>query len=420
MSVAELLEGYDFNGDLSTLEKETDILDVWFDSGTTWLHVLGQRQELHSGRAPEQAPADLYLEGSDQHRGWFHTSLLTGSAIIGRAPYEKVVTHGFVMDGEGRKMSKSIGNVVSPQDLCEKYGMDIVRLWVAQSDYREDVRISDDILKGTADSYRRLRNTFRYLLGNLSDFNPAEHSVAYDELPLLEKWVLSRLRGNLKQAQTDYESFQYHRVFQVLHHFCATELSNLYFDIRKDSLYCDTAASHTRRSCQTVLYALLQGLATHLAPILAFTMDEVWRYQYGQDAESIHLQQFIDGEASWHQPELEARWETIWKLREDINKSVEVLREQGLVKTNATTEIDVKVTSETFDAVEGLNMAELLMCAKLEMTESNEQHVEVRVTGLEKCPRCRMHTPDVGEDKNNPELCLRCADAEGQNSEVAA
>ncbi|MBA44229.1 MAG: isoleucine--tRNA ligase [Magnetococcales bacterium] len=420
MSTAELLEGYDYKGDLANLTKETDILDVWFDSGTTWLHVLGQRQELHRGRTPEQAPADLYLEGSDQHRGWFHTSLLTGAAIIGRAPYEKVVTHGFVVDGDGRKMSKSIGNVVAPQELCEKYGMDIVRLWVAQSDYHEDVRISDDILKGTADSYRRLRNTFRYLLGNLSDFNPAEHTVAYDDLPLLEKWVLSRLRANLEQAQADYEWYQFHRVFQALHHFCATELSNLYFDIRKDCLYCNTADNHVRRSCQTVLYALLQGLATHLAPLLAFTMDEVWHYQFGEDAESIHLQPFYDGEASWHQPELETRWETIWKLREDINKSVEVLREQGVVKTNATTEIDLKVTTEVFDAVEGLNLAELLMCAKLEMVEGNEQHIEVRMTELAKCPRCRMHTPDVGEDANNPELCLRCADAENRNTEAAA
>lgn len=420
LSTAELLEGYDYKGDLANLEKETDILDVWFDSGTTWLHVLGQRQELHEGRKPGQAPADMYLEGSDQHRGWFHTSLLTGAAIIGRAPYEKVLTHGFVMDGEGRKMSKSIGNVIAPQDLCEQYGMDIVRLWVAASDYREDVRISDTILKGTADAYRRLRNTFRYLLGNLNGFNEAEHTVAYNDLPELEKWVLSRLQGHMLQARKDYEEFQFHRVFQGLHHFCATELSNLYFDIRKDALYCDATDSHIRRSCQTVLFALLKGLATHLAPLLTFTMDEVWHSQFGDDVESIHLQHFFAGDAAWHQPALEERWETVWLLREDINKEVETLREQGVVKTNATTEIDAKVTATTLKATQGLDLTELLMCARLNLFEADEQHIAVRVTEFAKCPRCWRHTPDVGQDAHNPELCSRCADAENQHKEVAA
>lgn len=420
LSNAELLEGYAYKGDLNDLEKETDILDVWFDSGTTWLHVLGQRQELHEGRTAAQAPADLYLEGSDQHRGWFHTSLLTGAAIIGRAPYEKVVTHGFVVDGEGHKMSKSIGNVIAPQELIEKYGMDILRIWIAASDYREDVRVSDDIIKGTTDVYRRLRNTFRYVLGNLEGFNPEEHTVPYNELPELEKWVLSRLRTYLMQAQQGFDDYQFHRAFQGLHHFCATELSNLYFDIRKDALYCDTPDSHTRRSCQTVLFALLQGLATHLAPLLPFTMDEVWRTQFGSDAESIHLQNFFEGEALWQNDALEQRWETIWKLREDINKAVEVLREQGVVKTNAATEINAIVTPAVAKALLGLNLTELLMCAKLEWREGEAQHIEVSVTEFAKCPRCRMHTADVGESAQHPELCLRCADAETQQNGVAA
>ena len=421
MTPAELLEGYDYSGDVNNLEKETDILDVWFDSGTTWLHVLGQRSELKGGSGEDaNTPADMYLEGSDQHRGWFHTSLLTGAGILGHAPYCSVLTHGFVVDGEGKKMSKSVGNVVAPDELIEKYGMDIVRLWVASSDYREDVRLSDKIIKSTTDSYRRLRNTFRYILGNLHDFNPEHDAVAYDDLPELEKWVLSRLHQETENTRRCYENFQFHKAYTGLHNFCATELSNLYFDIRKDALYCDAPSGHRRRSCQTVLFALLKGLTTHLAPVLVFTAEEVWRTTFGDDAESIHLQNFYEGEAVWRQPELEAKWQAIWDLRQEINKEVEPLREEGIVKTNANTSIFVKIPPELHQKIGEQDMTELLMAAEVRIEEWDELAIEVQVSTYDKCPRCWRHMLDVGADESHPELCRRCAEAEEKTAEAAA
>ncbi len=419
MSTAELLEGYSYAGNIADLEKETDILDVWFDSGTTWLHVLGLRDDLQYSDRDSTTPADLYLEGSDQHRGWFHTSLLTGAAIIGHAPYKAVLTHGFVVDGNGRKMSKSVGNVIAPEKLISQYGMDIVRLWIAASDYREDVRVSNDIIKSTTDSYRRLRNTFRYLIGNLSDFDQSKHAVAYNDLPELEKWVLSRLQTEMVEAQKSYEQYQFNRVYQGLHNFCATELSNLYFDIRKDALYCDVKNSERRRACQTVLFALLQGLTTHLAPLLPFTTDEVWHATH-TDAESIHLQPFFAGDEAWHVPALEEKWQTIWGLRHNINKAVEPLREQGLVKTNATTDITAIVAKDVYKVVADINMLELLMAAEFSMSEGDSTEIKVAVTNHGKCPRCWQHMADIGTDASQPDLCSRCADAEINNAEVAA
>ena len=422
MTPAQLLEGYDYKGDVNALEKETDILDVWFDSGTTWLHVLASRDDLKGGSgADADTPADLYLEGSDQHRGWFHTSLLTGCGIIGRAPYRSVLTHGYVVDGEGKKMSKSVGNVVAPQELIEQYGMDIVRLWVAASDYREDVRLSESIIKSTTESYRRLRNTFRYLLGNLHDFDAKRDGVAYADLPELEKWVLSRLSGELESARTSYENFQFHRAYQGLHHLCATELSNLYFDIRKDALYCDAPNSHVRRSCQTVLMALLQGLTTHLAPILTFTAEEVWHTAFGNNAESIHLQNFFEGEAVWRQPALEEKWQNVWELRHNINKAIEPLREEGVIKTNANTNVFVKVPHALHKAVGDVDMVELLMAAQVTLeTWDEDLDVAVEISAYEKCPRCWRHTKDVGSVAAHPELCQRCANAEDKLNEAAA
>ena len=422
MTPAELLHGYDYAGDVNNLEKETDILDVWFDSGTTWLHVLAQRDELKGGSgADPDTPADLYLEGSDQHRGWFHTSLLTGCSAMGRAPYRSVLTHGYVVDGDGRKMSKSVGNVVSPDELTEKFGMDIVRLWVAASDYREDVRLSDKIIKSTTDSYRRLRNTFRYLLGNLHDFDPQRDTVPHADLPELEKWVLSRLHAELEHARTAYENFQYHRAFQGLHNFCATELSNLYFDIRKDALYCDMPTGHRRRACQTVLMALLKGLTTHLAPVLVFTSEEVWRTAFGENTESVHLQTFFAGEDQWRQPALEEKWQAVWDLRHSINKAIEPLREEGVVKTNANTSVFAKIPQALYKVIGEVDMAELLMAAEAHLEAwDDDLDVDVQVSSYEKCPRCWRHTPDVGAVEAHPELCQRCAEAEEKTAEAAA
>tara|TARA_R110000868_G_scaffold262401_2_gene521148 strand:- start:128793 stop:131690 length:2898 start_codon:yes stop_codon:yes gene_type:complete len=314
--------------------KETDILDVWFDSGTTYAHVVEDKMG-------QKLPADLYLEGSDQHRGWFNSSLTACVATRGYAPYKQVLTHGFVVDGQGKKMSKSIGNVITPAQIAKNYGMDILRLWVAGADYNEDIRYSEEIMKGVADSYRRFRNTFRFLLGNLYDFDENTDMVDLQDMPDLEKWVMSKLHTTLRDVQTNYDTYQFRRVYELLHNFCAKELSSLYFDIRKDSLYCDPrnetdegeAFYRRRRACQTVLVHLLKGLTTHLAPIMPFSTDEVWRSAFG-DKEELHLQDFSVIEDVWHNADLEVEFDTVWTLRDEVNMAIEEKRSSGEVKSN--------------------------------------------------------------------------------------
>ena len=286
--------------DAQAYDKVTDILDVWFESGTTHSFVLEQRPEL-------MWPASLYLEGSDQHRGWFHSSLLESCGTRGRAPYDAVLTHGFVVDGEGRKMSKSLGNVIAPPQVNERYGADILRLWVVSADYAEDLRISDEILRHQVDSYRRLRNTLRFLLGNLADFHDGERLPA-DALPALERWVLHRLRGLDRDVRRCCEAFAFHEMFAALHHFCAVDLSAFYFDIRKDSLYCDRAQSLRRRAVRTVLDRLFDCLSAWLAPFVCFTAEEAWRARH-PDGESVHLRLFPALPQAWQDDALAERIE---------------------------------------------------------------------------------------------------------------
>lgn len=365
LSVSELLpEGYleQKGWKAEDMVKETDILDVWFDSGTTYAHVV----EEMMGQA---LPADLYLEGSDQHRGWFNSSLTSCVATHGFAPYKQVLTHGFVVDGEGKKMSKSIGNVVTPAEIAKKYGMDILRLWVAGSDYNEDVRYSEEIMKGVADSYRRFRNTFRFLLGNLYDFDAAEHAVDYQNLPELEKWVLHKMQGMLADVQKAYNAYKFRTVYELLHNFCAKELSNLYFDIRKDSLYCDPRVETTegadaynrRRACQTVLNILLQGLTTHLAPIMPFTTDEVWKEAFGQEAE-LHLEDFMALDKAWQNAELEKQFEAVWQLRDAVNLEMEKARTAGDIKAN----LEAKVVVQNNTGFSADTLADILVVSAVE------------------------------------------------------
>jgi isoleucyl-tRNA synthetase len=351
------------------MSKETDILDVWFDSGTTYAHVVEQMMG-------QTLPADLYLEGSDQHRGWFNSSLTACVATRGFAPYKQVLTHGFVVDGAGKKMSKSIGNVITPAQIAKNYGMDVLRLWVAGADYNEDVRYSEEIMKGVADSYRRFRNTFRFLLGNLYDFNEAEHAVDYEKLPELEKWVLHKLHETLEGVQEAYNTYQFRRVYELLHNFCAKELSNLYFDIRKDSLYCDPRANTTegevyynrRRACQTVLSIILKGLTTHLAPIMPFTTDEVWKSAFGENAE-LHLEDFTVLDKTWKNVELDEKFATVWNLRDAVNLEMEKARASGAVRSNL--EAKVLVQNETvFDLSE---LADIFVVSEV---ESGDMSVE--------------------------------------------
>ena len=399
------------NVDPCDLVKETDILDVWIDSGTTHAHVLKQRPEL--ARPEGLRPANLYLEGSDQHRGWFHSSLLTSTATTGDAPYDQVLTHGFVVDGLGRKMSKSMGNGIAPEQLAEKYGMDIVRLWVAASDYAEDVRLSDEILKGVSDAYRRFRNSFKWLLGNLNGFDAEEDSVEYAKLPELEKYILSRFSNVMKQAEKDYDDYKFHKVYQAFYSFCSAELSSLYFDIRKDSLYCDAENSNRRKSALTVLNVILNGMTTALAPILAFTCDEVWRSM--GNTENVHLAEFAKMEDEWSNPELETKWQKALELRSAVLMKLEELRTNGDIGSSLEAEVSLPLSADMAD----INWQELLIVSNVETVDA-DMEITARKSTNEKCPRCWTFASDIGSHSVHKDVCTRCGDAIEQAEKATA
>jgi isoleucyl-tRNA synthetase len=376
-------------------EYVTDILDVWFDSGTTHAHVL--RAQSSEGqrfsRADGKRPADLYQEGSDQHRGWFHSSLLTSVANYGDAPYEAVVTSGFVVDGQGRKFSKSLGNGVEPRELLGTYGMDIVRLWAASSDYSEDIRYSDEIMKASAEAYRRFRNTFRFLLGNVSDFEET-HGVPAADMPELEQYMLHRLAAVLADVRQAYDTYKFHRGYRALYDFCNADLSNFYFDVRKDALYCDGKNAPRRRACQTVLLAILRGLTTHLAPIMPFTTDEAHRARFGE-AHSVHLEAFalpeegqIDGE----------KWDAVMETRDAVNRAVEEIRAAGQVGAN----VEVAVTLPDLHGLAEHIWVEVLAVSSVKAGDG----LAVAKAGGYKCPRCWTYHKELTGD-----VCSRCADA---------
>lgn len=396
-----LPEGYleKKNWQASDLEKETDILDVWFDSGTTYAHVVEEKME-------QPLPADLYLEGSDQHRGWFNSSLTACVSTRGHAPYKQVLTHGYVVDAEGKKFSKSLGNGVEPKKLLDQYGMDIIRLWVAAADYNEDIRYGDEIIKGAADAYRRYRNSFRFMLGNLYDFDADKHAVAYDDLPELEQWVLSKFTGMLKEVREAYDAYQFRKVFELTHNFCAKELSNLYFDIRKDSLYCDPRTEieeddfyyNRRRSAQTVLNILLKGLTTHLAPIMPFTTYEVWQSAFG-DTENVHFENFYMPEDVWQSEDLESDWAQVWDIRDQANLKIEELRKAGRVRSNLEAAVEVTVPESMFDWASEKPWDELLVVSESVVGESDVDaaQVDIRVLteeGYVKCERSWQYVPE--------------------------
>ncbi|PPR09926.1 MAG: Isoleucine--tRNA ligase [Proteobacteria bacterium] len=401
LSIEELLPE-EFKHLAPVLEKENEILDVWFDSGTTFRHVVNSRDEL------KQDQADLYLEGSDQHRGWFQSSLKASMMTQGKAPYKGVLTHGFVMDGEGKKMSKSIGNVVAPRDINDKFGADILRLWVSTTDYAEDVRISDEIVKQTADSYRRLRNTFRYLLSNLNGFDYEANKVAYADMPELEKWVLEKLAVTTKEVKEAYEAYNYRKVYTLLHNLCAVELSAMYFDIRKDTMYCDAATSVRRRSAQTVMHHILQALMTHLAPVLAFTCEEVNKTVNGEDATSIHLADFSEENAEWFNDTIAAKFEKVWAVRDAVNIALEALRADKVIAKNMEANITVTVPAD-FDIseLESCNLEEILMVSKVEYVKGEELNAKAEKTANHQCPRCWNYVEELTAES----VCLRCDEA---------
>ena len=392
-----------------------DIVDVWFESGSTHSFVLEARDDLSS-------PASLYLEGSDQHRGWFHSSLLESCGTRGRAPYDAVLTHGFTLDEHGRKMSKSLGNTIDPQEVTNEKGADILRLWVVGTDYFEDHRIGPEIIKHHVDMYRRLRNTLRYLLGALAGFDEAER-VAVADMPELERWVLHRLHeidGELRQA---IDGFDFHAMATALHQFCTVDLSAFYFDVRKDSLYCDRPDSQQRRAVRTVLDHLFDCLTAWLAPIVCFTAEEAWMSRMGEEAGSVHERQFPEVPDTWRDDALGDKWRRIRRVRRVVTGALEVERAEKKIRSSLQAKPVVHLSAELKALVDTVDMADIAIASDIELLEGDgpanafrlpdavDVAVEPKLADGEKCSRCWKILPEVGSVAAHPALCLRCSDA---------
>ena len=399
-------------------EKVTDTLDVWFDSGVTHSSVLDSRDYLSS-------PADLYMEGSDQHRGWFQSSLLTSVAINGRAPYKEVLTHGFTIDTEGRKMSKSIGNTIAPQSVVNDLGADILRLWVAATDYRNEVTVSDENFKRTADSYRRIRNTARFLLSNLDGFDPAQHVVDTDEMLALDRWVVDAAAQLQQEIIEAYESYQFHVVYQKLHHFCVNELGGFYLDVIKDRQYTTQADSLARRSAQTALYYIIEALVRWIAPITSFTADEIWQQIPGEREEFVFLDQWYQGlPALDDATEMGASyWQSVMAVKTAVNKQLEAGRKEGAIGGSLAAEVTLYCEGDLAEQLlalgDELRFVLITSTATIKPLSESEGATETEVDGLEvkvaaseqaKCDRCWHHREDVGVNTAHPELCGRCVD----------
>jgi len=399
-------------------EKEKDILDVWFDSGVSFAGVLEKNEELFF-------PADLYLEGSDQHRGWFHSSLLCSIGTREVPPYKTILTHGFVVDGQGRKMSKSLGNVIHPQDLIKQYGAEIIRLWVSAEDYRDDIKISKEILDRLVESYRKIRNTCRFLIGNLYDFDPKKDLIPFEKLPEFEKYILYRLSKLIEKVRKAYEKFDFHIVYHELHRFCVVELSSLIIDINRDYLYCELPDSFKRRATQTVFYYALDSLVKLMAPILSFTAEEIWQnLPYKAEEISVFLTDFPSYTFELSESDIK-KWEKYLKLREEILKALERARKDyKIIDTFLSAEVFVKAGEELKPYLENSSFWEyFLMVSKFELTEkiekSNESEVvyqsdeinnlviKIKPTENKKCERCWQRKPEVGK-LEIPDLCNRC------------
>jgi isoleucyl-tRNA synthetase len=408
----------------SRYDKATDVMDVWFDSGVAH-HCLAQiRPEI-------TAPADLYLEGSDQHRGWFHSSLLTSVAMYGRAPYRSVLTHGFTVDDKGRKMSKSIGNILAPQKLTSTLGADVVRLWIAATDYANEVSVSDEILRRMADSYRRMRNTLRFLLGNLHEFEPERHAVPFDDLVAIDQWATSKAFALQNSVVTAYRNYEFHDIYQKIHNFCVVELGGFYLDIIKDRLYTTGAQSPPRRSAQTAMHHIAQAMVRWLAPILSFTAEEAWGFLPGARNESVFLN-------TWHQFPAGAErvpaidWPAFIALKADVARELERLRSAGDIGAPLDAEVTVyapAAAADRFAALRG-ELRFLLITSQAHLTltdapppaavQTGETGVwiEVKASTEPKCVRCWNLRSDVGSDPRHPELCARCVlNVEGPGEE---
>ena len=406
----------------SEFRKETDILDVWFDSGTSHAAVLEERPELRS-------PADLYLEGSDQHRGWFQSSLLTSVGTRGRAPYKGVLTHGYVVDGQGKKMSKSVGNVVAPQEVIDRYGAEVLRLWVASENYQDDVKVSDEILKHVSDAYRKMRNTLRFLLGNLSDFDPARDAVGPEALFEIDRWALARFAELTRRLTRAYERYEFHAVYHGLFNFCGTTISSLYMDILKDRLYCSAPNGPERRAAQTVMYRLLDGLLRLMAPVLCFTAAEAWEHLHGLGdkdplARSVFFATFPAVDDIVADAAFDERWSRLLSLRSAITRVLETARRDKLIGLSLDAEVVLQVNTDwqAFLAESLPLLQELCIVSNLRLQAAGDEDLVFTGTeGLDgvviavgpapgdKCERCWTFSTSVGADADHPTLCARCA-----------
>ncbi len=401
-----------------SFRKETDTMDVWFDSGVSHQAVLTSRPEL-------SWPADLYLEGSDQHRGWFQSSLSTSVATTGTAPYKAVLTHGMVVDGEGKKMSKSIGNVVAPEEVWKKYGADVLRLWVSSAEFRGDIRISDDILKQLSEAYRRIRNTARFILGNLHDFEPDRHAVPYEEMEELDRWALMKLAKLSDRMRKAYEKYDFHLAYYAVHQFCSVDLGGFYLDVLKDRLYCDKPNGRERRSAQTAFTVIIKELAQLIAPILVFTSEEIWQHLPEQTRceKSVHFSTWQEMPQEYRDPQLEQRWDEFLELRRVVSKSLELARADKVI--GAANEAQVVIyANEQMRAILDAFSADLRLLFIVSSVEVlpfdegqgalyGEEGIAVdvqRATG-EKCERCWKYFSEMSSDPEHTQICQRCLDA---------
>jgi len=403
-----------------TFTKETDTLDGWFDSGSTHAGVLDKFEGL-------AFPADIYLEGGDQYRGWFQSSMLTSIAAKGVAPYRQIITHGWTVDGEGKAMHKSLGNVVAPEEIIKDYGADILRLWVASTDYRNDMRMSKEILKQLSDIYLKIRNTARYILGNLCGFNPDE-ALPFEELEELDKWAVAEFNKLVARVRAAYDRYEYHTIYHGIHNFCAVEMSSFYLDVIKDRLYCDAVGSFSRRSAQSAIFTILDGLVRLLAPILAFTAEEIWAampHRAGDDTESVLFNDMPDfNPALVLAPEREEQWEKLLNLRDDVNKALELARAEKVIGKPLDAEVTIYLDEEgakAFESIKDENLSLLFIVSKVTAVRGSGAGyaaqafkgavIEVKASTAPKCVRCWVHDERVGECAEHPQLCPRCAAA---------
>jgi isoleucyl-tRNA synthetase len=391
--------------------KETDIMDVWFDSGSSHEAVLLHREDHHR-------PADIYLEGSDQYRGWFNSSLSTAVAVTGEAPYKNIISHGFVLDGKGRKMSKSMGNVIVPDKVIKQLGADILRLWVASVDYQADVRISQDILKQVSEAYRKIRNTFRFMLGNLNDFDPKTDALPESELEEADRFMLQHLQKLLADVRANYEKYEFSPIFHQIHNFCTVDLSSFYLDLAKDILYIEEEDSKRRRSIQTVYHEILTTLTQLLSPIIPHTADEVWEYIPGDKAENVQLTDIPKPREIEGFKEIEEKWEHFMEVRADVLKALEEARNDKVIGKSLEAKITIvpkdEKTKEVLESIDHLH--QYLIVSEADIADQADGAKDYRYVAIavekhsgEKCERCWVSSDTVGEDPDHPELCTRCA-----------